>query len=179
MTAQLGPNRRTLLKSAGLVVLAGGGTTLLAGCADDTETPNAGQGSSAPDSGSETPAAESHAPETPEGETPEGGASESASADTPDGPTVAKADVPEGGGVIMSDADFVVTQPTAGEYKAFSKICTHQGCPVEEIVSKEIVCPCHQSHFSITDGAAVSGPAQEALPAATVTESGDNLVISA
>ena len=78
----------------------------------------------------------------------------------------------------MSDADFVVTQPAAGEYKAFSKICTHQGCPVEQITDSEIICPCHQSHFSITDGAPVSGPAQEPLPAATVTVSGDNLVIS-
>ena len=80
--------------------------------------------------------------------------------------------------MIMSDADYVVTQPTPGEYKAFSKICTHQGCPVEKIMNKEIVCPCHGSHFSITDGAPVAGPAQTPLPAATVTVSGDNLVIS-
>lgn len=174
MTAPLGSSRRNLFRSAGLAVLAVGGTTVLVGCGTDTETPTAGQGSSAPESAPETSAAES-----PAAETPESGESASAPADTPEGPTVAKADVPEGGGVIMSDADFVVTQPTAGEYKAFSKICTHQGCPVEQIMEKEIVCPCHQSHFSITDGAPVSGPAQEALPAATVTESGDNLVISA
>lgn len=176
MTAPLGSNRRTLLKSAGLAVLAGGGTAVLAGCSDATETPTAGEGSSAPDTAPESSSAAS--PDADGSESPEGGASESAPADTPDGPSVAKADVPEGGGVIMSDADFVVTQPTAGEYKAFSKICTHQGCPVEQIMEKEIVCPCHQSHFSITDGAPVSGPAQKPLPAATVTESGDNLVIS-
>ncbi|MFC6285117.1 hypothetical protein ACFP3Q_03055 [Nocardioides sp. GCM10027113] len=40
------------------------------------------------------------------------------------------ADVPEGGGAVFPDAEVVVTQPEAGSYKAFTAVCTHQGCIV-------------------------------------------------
>lgn len=79
----------------------------------------------------------------------------------------------------MSKADYVVTQPEKGTYKAFSKICTHQGCPVSTITNREIVCPCHNSHFSIVDGSVVSGPAPKPLPAAKATMSGSEIVVTA
>jgi Rieske Fe-S protein len=88
------------------------------------------------------------------------------------------ADVPVGGGVIMQTANFVVTQPTAGIFRAFSNVCTHQGCPVSAIQNGQIICTCHDSRFSIKDGSAISGPARRALAAAKVTQSGDSLVIS-
>ena len=94
------------------------------------------------------------------------------------GNSVKKADVPVGGGVIMQNANFVVTQPTAGTYKAFSNVCTHQGCPVSEITNGAVVCTCHGSQFSVKDGSVISGPARRALATATVTQSGDSLVIS-
>jgi Rieske Fe-S protein len=94
------------------------------------------------------------------------------------GNTVKKADVPVGGGVIMQDANFVVTQPTAGTFKAFSSVCTHQGCPVSEVSNGAIICTCHGSFFSVKDGSVISGPARRALAAAKVTQSGDSLVIS-
>ncbi len=94
------------------------------------------------------------------------------------GNSVKKADVPVGGGVIMQNANFVVTQPTAGTYKAFSSVCTHQGCPVSEITNGAIVCTCHGSLFSVKDGSVISGPARRALAAAAVTQSGDSLVVS-
>ncbi|MBO1754100.1 Rieske (2Fe-2S) protein [Allobranchiibius sp. CTAmp26] len=94
------------------------------------------------------------------------------------GTTVAKADVPVGGGKILSDAKVVVTQPTAGSFKAFSAVCTHAGCTVGSIESGAIVCPCHQSHFSIKDGSVESGPAPAPLPAKTVTAEGSSLKIS-
>ena len=50
-----------------------------------------------------------------------------------EGPLTTTADVPVGGGVILADNGVVVTQPTAGEFKAFGSICTHQGCPVTAI----------------------------------------------
>jgi ubiquinol-cytochrome c reductase iron-sulfur subunit len=54
-----------------------------------------------------------------------------------------------------------------GEYVAYSKICTHAGCPVSlyEQETSRILCPCHQSQFDVTQGAKpVFGPAARALP---------------
>jgi nitrite reductase/ring-hydroxylating ferredoxin subunit len=99
------------------------------------------------------------------------------SAPTADATKVATSDVPVGGGVIIGEK-YVVTQPTEGEFKVFSAICTHQGNPVGEVTDKQIICPFHQSHFSITDGSVISGPAQTALPAISFTTSGDNIVIA-
>lgn len=86
--------------------------------------------------------------------------------------------VPVGGGTIFADAKTVVTQPKAGEFKAFSSICTHASCPVAEVTTT-INCNCHGSKFSLTDGSVVSGPAPSPLPAKTVTVSGDTLSVPA
>jgi Rieske Fe-S protein len=88
------------------------------------------------------------------------------------------ADVPVGGGVIMENADYVVTQPKKGSYKAFSKICTHAGCPVSSIADAQIICNCHQSHYSIVDGSVISGPAPKPLPEKKATVSGAKIVVS-
>ncbi|MFE5245615.1 MULTISPECIES: cytochrome bc1 complex Rieske iron-sulfur subunit [unclassified Streptomyces] len=50
---------------------------------------------------------------------------------------------------------------------AFSKICTHVGCPISlyEQQTHHVLCPCHQSTFDLSDGARVIfGPAGHALP---------------
>jgi ubiquinol-cytochrome c reductase iron-sulfur subunit len=50
---------------------------------------------------------------------------------------------------------------------AFSKICTHAGCPVGlyQADSKELFCPCHQSVFAVLQAAApTGGPATRPLP---------------
>ena len=82
-----------------------------------------------------------------------------------------------GGGVVVQEK-YVVTQPEDGEFRAFSAICTHQGCPVGAVEDGEIVCPCHMSHFDISTGDPVSGPAQEPLPKVDFTTSGDNIIIT-
>ena len=73
------------------------------------------------------------------------------------GSAIAKADIPVGGGKIFADLQAVVTQPASGEFKAFTSVCTHQGCTVAEVV-QTINCNCHGSKFSITDGSVVNGP---------------------
>lgn len=50
---------------------------------------------------------------------------------------------------------------------AFSKICTHVGCPISlnEQQTHHLLCPCHQSTFDLADGGrVVFGPAARALP---------------
>jgi ubiquinol-cytochrome c reductase iron-sulfur subunit len=50
---------------------------------------------------------------------------------------------------------------------AFSKICTHAGCAVSlfNVLSMQLICPCHQSTFNILqDAAPVFGPAPRPLP---------------
>ncbi|GLY93580.1 Rieske (2Fe-2S) protein [Actinoplanes sp. NBRC 103695] len=86
----------------------------------------------------------------------------------------AVADVPEGGGIIKGD--LVITQPQAGTFKAFSKVCTHQGCDVSKVDGGVIFCPCHKSEFSITDGSPQGGPAKQPLPETKVKVDGDNIV---
>ncbi len=52
-------------------------------------------------------------------------------------------------------------------YVAYSKLCTHAGCPVGLYRAAEhrLICPCHQSTFDVLDGAsAVFGPAARPLP---------------
>jgi Rieske Fe-S protein len=93
--------------------------------------------------------------------------------------SVAKtADIPVGGGVIVPSPAVVITQPTAGDFRAFTAICTHQGCTVGSVVNNEIICPCHGSTFSATDGSVIKGPATSPLTAAAITVEGGNVVIS-
>jgi ubiquinol-cytochrome c reductase iron-sulfur subunit len=52
-------------------------------------------------------------------------------------------------------------------YVAYSKVCTHAGCPVGLYRADEhmLICPCHQSTFDVLQGAVpVFGPAARALP---------------
>ncbi|MFI7577816.1 ubiquinol-cytochrome c reductase iron-sulfur subunit [Micromonospora sp. NPDC049497] len=54
-----------------------------------------------------------------------------------------------------------------GNYIAYSKICTHAGCPASlyEQQTNRLLCPCHQSQFLITDNAIpIFGPASRRLP---------------
>jgi Rieske Fe-S protein len=91
------------------------------------------------------------------------------------GKLAATADVPVGGGVVLADAQLVITQPAAGTFKAFSAICTHQGCTVSAVENGTINCPCHGSEFAIADGAVVAGPAQKPLPAKSIKVSGGSI----
>ena len=78
------------------------------------------------------------------------------------------ADIPVGGGKIYTAAKIVVTQPSKGEYKAFSAVCTHVGCLCNVVADGTINCPCHGAKFKITDGSVVTGPAPTSLAAKTI-----------
>lgn len=88
------------------------------------------------------------------------------------------ADIPEGGGKIFKEQKVVVTQPTAGEFKAFSIACTHQGCDVDDVSNGTINCPCHGSMFSIADGSVQGGPASSPLPEVRITVDGDSIALA-
>jgi ubiquinol-cytochrome c reductase iron-sulfur subunit len=63
-----------------------------------------------------------------------------------------------------------------GGHVAYSKICTHAGCPVGlyEATTHELLCPCHQSTFDALDGARpVFGPATRSLPQLALVEGED------
>ena len=94
------------------------------------------------------------------------------------GALVATADVPVKGGVVLDDKKIVVTQPAAGEFKAFTAICTHQQCTVASVKSNIITCPCHGSTYSALDGSVQGGPAPSALREIPVTVEGDQVVES-
>jgi Rieske Fe-S protein len=86
-------------------------------------------------------------------------------------------DVPVGGGVVVAAADVVITQPSAGQFKAFSATCTHQGCTLADVSGGTINCGCHFSKFSATDGSVKNGPATQPLPAKKITVSGTSISV--
>ena len=87
------------------------------------------------------------------------------------------ADVPVGGGTILTDRKIVVTQPKAGQFKAFTAVCTHMACTVAAVSDGLIRCPCHGSQYSIVDGSVQGGPAPSPLAAIPITVSGTTITV--
>ena len=85
-------------------------------------------------------------------------------------------DIPVGGGKILADKKFVLTQPKSGEFHGFSAVCTHAGCTVGSVSGGTINCPCHGSRFNIANGAVVNGPASSPLPPVNITVQGTSIV---
>lgn len=92
---------------------------------------------------------------------------------------VGVADVPLEGGVILDSGQtkVVVTQPQPEQFVGLSAVCPHQGCLVNEVADQVIMCPCHGSQFSITDGSVVQGPAMTGLSEVPVKVAGDQIVL--
>ena len=109
-------DRRTVLRPAGVSGAGVAGAAALAACGGAT-TPTTTAPSTTTASSSSTSSSASAS------------ATGSASAAAPSGTPVKTADVPVGGGVINASGLFVVTQPSAGQFKAFSAVCTHRAAP--------------------------------------------------
>lgn len=145
-------SRRALMRGAAVTGVA---VPLVAACGSGSDTSGSGSGSS--------------------GGSPSGGGnggSGSAKA------TVDASKVPIDGGTILAEQQVVVTQPAKGDYKAFSAVCTHQGCTVQTITDGKITCPCHGSQFSIKDGSVVQGPASQPLPELKASVQGSTVTVS-
>jgi Rieske Fe-S protein len=107
-----------------------------------------------------------------------GGASPGGAATGGAGNGISTADIPVGGGKVFADQKVVVTQATAGVFKAFSAVCTHTGCTVATVTAGTINCACHGSQFSATDGTVKKGPATKPLAAAKVTVAGGQITLA-
>ncbi|WP_406305867.1 Rieske (2Fe-2S) protein [Streptomyces sp. NBC_00885] len=148
--------RRTVLAAG-----AAGAAALVAGCSEYGD-----------DGG--TPASEQPTPTAPGTGTSTSGPPESSG--TPAGEELAKtSEIPVGGGKVFAEQKVVVTQPAAGDFKAFSAICTHAGCTVNKVADGTIDCPCHGSKYAIADAAVVGGPAPRPLPPKQITVAGDTI----
>ena len=104
-----------------------------------------------------------------------GSPSEGAAAPSPSGAATlaTTADVPVGSGLIIDD--LVLTQPSAGVFKAFSTVCPHAGCSVSKIADGTIDCPCHGSKFNL-DGTVAKGPASKPLAPKPIAVDGTSII---
>jgi Rieske Fe-S protein len=144
-----GAPRRSVLRGFAALGALGAAGGLLAGCGGD-------EGASASGGGS----AETSAPQ-----------------ETAAGTVLAKAaEIPVGGAKVLSDKKLVISQPSTGEFKAYSAVCTHKGCTVGVGTGLELKCPCHGSAFDAGTGAVTAGPATAPLAGADVELEGDTIV---
>ncbi|WP_055492613.1 Rieske (2Fe-2S) protein [Streptomyces sp. TP-A0356] len=147
--------RRTLLVTSAAV--------LVAGCGNGGKGGKSSSSMTASVSGSR-PASASGSPSTTASGSPSGGHE-----------LARTREIPVGGGKIFKQQKVVVTQPTKGDFKAFSAICTHEGCTVGTVADGTIDCPCHGSRFRIADASVAHGPATRPLPPKKITVEGDTI----
>lgn len=149
MTAEL--NRRHALAGAAALAV---GVPVLAACGDSTDSATDPSAEPQPTSSdSEEPGSGSGSPE----------------------PLASTSEVPVGGCFVVSAAQVVLTQPSEGDFKAFSATCTHQGCTVSPSSDGVIPCRCHGSEFSLEDGSVLQGPATSPLSSVNISVEGDTI----
>ena len=154
--SQSAPGRRALLAGAGVTCAA-----MLAGCT----THDASNGGCTPAAGGTATSAAGSAPAT-------GGSAAALPRPVPLPPPPR---IPDGGGKIIDGVNIVITQPQTGSFRAFTAICTHQGCIVSSVSNGTINCPCHGSKYSIKDGSVVHGPAPSPLAAIAIKVEGTSI----
>lgn len=87
--------------------------------------------------------------------------------------------IPLRGGRVFTVAGkpVVVTQPKKGVFKAFTGVCTHEGCTVNRVSNNRISCPCHGAAFDANNGKRVAGPARAPLAAVPIRVSRGRIVV--
>lgn len=151
--AEVRPLARRAVLAAGVAGVAG---VALAACSSGGST------------ASTSSAAVPNNPETPTG---------SASAN---GTVVTSTSAVPVGGAKLAKADgttWLVAQPSAGEFVCHSGICTHEGCPLTQVINDEGICNCHGSRFNANTGAVLRGPATKPLPKQSIKVSGSDIVL--
>ncbi len=84
-----------------------------------------------------------------------------------------------GPGLLNLPPDRMAGAPNG--FVAYSKLCTHAGCPVGLYRNLEhhLICPCHQSTFDVLDGAVpIAGPAGRPLPQLPIQIDADGIVVA-
>lgn len=160
--------RREVLTGSGVFVI--GALSACSSAADRAEVAASDNAASSSAPGASTDSSPPSAPSAP--------TASSAPAATADSSVATTSQVPVGGGIVVPAFQLVLTQPTEGEFRAFSSICTHEGCPVTSVENGVIVCPCHGSQFDIDTGEAVAGPARNPLVGMTVSVDGQAISVS-
>src|SRR5688500_906802 len=136
-------------------VAAVGAGAVLAACGSDEPTDTTGGGGDA-----------------------DGGGDGGSGGGEPSGALATVDEVPVGGGTVFQKEKIVVTQPTEGDFKAFSAVCQHQGCTVGSVNGDIIQCNCHGSQYNAADGKVKKGPAPKPLAPKKVTVEGNNIIVS-
>lgn len=71
----------------------------------------------------------------------------------------------------------ILIRPTADEFVAYSRLCTHATCPVYYRPAQNMIeCPCHQGFFSVADGSVMDGPPPRPLPRILIERRGEDIV---
>ena len=155
-------HRRTL---AG-VATAGLALPVLAACGGDDSGSDVATDPSTSSSPTESATSAATEPESP-----------TESASEPADAFAQTSDIEVGGGTIFPDEEIVITQPSKGQFKSFTAVCTHMGCIVSSVADGNINCVCHGSAFSIADGSVVNGPATQPLAEEPITVQGDAITL--
>ncbi|HEX5862642.1 MAG TPA: Rieske (2Fe-2S) protein [Nocardioides sp.] len=155
------PSRRIVFQ--GLSAL--GVAAVLAGCGGDDEsapsaaTPSSEDSSASPSEPGKAPSGKSKQPKKP---------TVDALATTDE--------IPVGGGIVLTGERIVITQPSRGEFQAFSAVCTHQGQTVGEVKDNTITCNFHGSQYDAATGDVTNGPATAGLDPVKVRVKGDAIL---
>lgn len=154
------PSRRIVFQGLGALGVA----AVLAGCGGDSDT----------DADDTTPGD----PSTTSGSSDTGSASSGPTNEGVPGALAKTSEIPVGGGLILGDERIVITQPTAGEFVAFSAICKHQGFTVTSVSDNVITCSHHGSQYDAETGEVVSPPAPVGLDKVAIKVQGTTIVLA-